>query len=600
MILFRGTMPFIAKESIQAVQKATDIVGLIGEYTKLESRGNDYWGCCPFHNEKTPSFHVEPDKNFYYCFACGAGGDSIKFVMEQEKLSYGDAIEFLAKRAGIQLKYENNYEKPKDDAKIKIAEKYIELYERTASMFHFFLTESPQGKMALEYITKRGLTFETIKKFKLGYSPIDRMWLKKFLLEKNFSDSFLRDSGLFSKKYPDVAFFTNRLMFPIFNRYGQVVAFGGRQLDNNPNSPKYLNSGDLVQYKKGETLYAFNFAKKAVKEMKKIIFCEGYMDCISYHQCGIEYAVAPLGTSLTDEQIHIIRPFVEEVLLSFDSDEAGQKATLRAILMLRKNNITVKVIKLVGGKDPAEIMINFGKEALTKFVESAIIDSNFLLNMLAEKYRIDTPEGKTHACLDFFVYIDALQSDILKEECLEQLCQTFNLKMEAVRRDFQNRKDNRYKSPEKLVQKTQKVEKIKLDAELRSLCAVITDLEEYKILREELVALDFENEYAKELFSVLEKCYNSDDLTLPGILAMCENQSLSNLITATVSRGEYKNNTKKAINDSIKLLKKKSLEKKRDKLMARINRFLPITEDDQKELQRLVAEKMKVDEDLRK
>ena len=171
---------FISKETIEAVQNATDIVSLIGEYTKLEPRGKDYWGCCPFHNEKTPSFHIEPDKRFYYCFSCHAGGDVIKFIMEQEKLSYADAILFLAKRSGVEVKYESGYSQPAPDPKLKLSEEYIDLYERTASMFHYLLTETEQGKPALEYITKRGLSEKTIQKFKLGFAPADRHWLKKF------------------------------------------------------------------------------------------------------------------------------------------------------------------------------------------------------------------------------------------------------------------------------------------------------------------------------------------------------------------------------------------------------------------------------------
>lgn len=365
---------FISSETVDAVVNSADIVSVVGEYTKLVSRGNgDFWGCCPFHGEKTASFHVDSEKKFYHCFGCGAGGNVVKFVEEQEKLSFPEAVEFLAKRFGIPVKYEaGGASRP--DPLVKLREEYIELYERTASMFHYLLTETEQGKFALKYITERGLSMETVKKFKLGYAPSDRSWLKNFLLKKNFSNEFLEKSGLFSRKYPNIAFFSNRLMFPIFNRQGQVVALGGRQLDKNPDSPKYLNSGDLVQYKKGETLYAFNFAKKAIKENKKVIFCEGYMDCIAYHQCGIEFAVAPLGTSLTDEQIKIVRPFADEVLLSFDADGAGQKATMRAILMIRKAGLVAKVIRIEGGKDPAELMQNFGEKILTNAVSGAIID----------------------------------------------------------------------------------------------------------------------------------------------------------------------------------------------------------------------------------
>ena len=539
---------FISQETINAVQNSADIVSIIGEYTKLERRGSDWWGCCPFHNEKTASFHVEPDKKFYYCFGCHAGGDVIKFIMEQEKVSYSDAIATLAKRTGIEIKYTNGTPE-KENPQLKIIEQYTELYERTASMFHYFLLETPQGKSALEYITSRGISLETIKKFKLGFAPIDRKWLKNFLLKKNFSNEFLLNSGLFSKKYSDVAFFSNRLMFPIFNRRGQVVALGGRQLSNDPNSPKYLNSGDLIQYKKGETLYAFNFAKKAIREAKKVIFCEGYMDCIAYHQCGIEYAVAPLGTALTEMQIKIIRPFVEEVLLSFDSDGAGQKATMRAILMLRKENITVRIIQLTGGKDPAEIMQKLGAQVLTNQVSNAILDSDFLLSRLGAEFPIDTPEGKTKASLVYFSYVDALQSDIQKESCLEQLCQAFNLKPEAVKRDFRNRNQARERLNSRQPLQSNQHKELKIDAELRSILVIIANLDKYKAVRTELLEYEFENLSASQLFNILEECFKNESLSLTSILNHCNEPELTNLITKVISLGEFKENNEEKIEE---------------------------------------------------
>lgn len=588
---------FISQETINAVQNSADIVSIIGEYTKLERRGSDWWGCCPFHNEKTASFHVEPDKKFYYCFGCHAGGDVIKFIMEQEKVSYSDAIATLAKRTGIEIKYTNGTPE-KENPQLKIIEQYTELYERTASMFHYFLIETPQGKSALEYITSRGISLETIKKFKLGFAPIDRKWLKNFLLKKNFSNEFLLNSGLFSKKYSDVAFFSNRLMFPIFNRRGQVVALGGRQLSNDPNSPKYLNSGDLIQYKKGETLYAFNFAKKAIREAKKVIFCEGYMDCIAYHQCGIEYAVAPLGTALTEMQIKIIRPFVDEVLLSFDSDGAGQKATMRAILMLRKENITVRIIQLTGGKDPAEIMQKLGPQVLTNQVSNAILDSDFLLSRLGAEFPIDTPEGKTKASLVYFSYVDALQSDIQKESCLEQLCQAFNLKPEAVKRDFRNRNQARERLNSRQPLQSNQHKELKIDAELRSILVIIANLDKYKAVRTELLEYEFENLSASQLFNILEECFKNETLSLTSILNHCNEPELTNLITKVISLGEFKENNEDAIQDSIQMLKRRNLERKRDDIMSRIRKFNVNTSHDQRELEKLLEEKMELDRKL--
>lgn len=588
----------ISQQTIESVQNSSDIVAVVGEYTKLERRsGNDWWGCCPFHNEKTASFHVDGDKKFYYCFGCHAGGDVIKFVMEMEKVSYTDAVRSLAKRAGIEVQYSGG-ELPEHSHDDDVRDQYIDLYERTASLFHYLLTQTDGGKPALAYITGRGLTMDTINKFKLGYAPADRRWLKNFLRKKNFSDEFLNSSGLFSKKYPDTAFFSDRLMFPIFNRRGQCVALGGRII--NGDGPKYLNSGDLIQYKKGETLYAFNFAKNAIREQKRVIFCEGYMDCIAYHQCGITYAVAPLGTALTEDQLKIVRGFADTVLLSFDSDGAGQNATMRAILMCRARGFTVKIIRLSGGKDPAEIMINFGAETLTNEVNSAIFDSDFLLSKLGQEYAVDTPEGKTKASLAFFPYVDSLQSDIQRESCLEQLCQAFNLKPEAVKRDFDNRDQARERLKIRQIIPTDKQSaEIKLNAELRAVLAVIADLDQYKVMRAELTVDDFQDPVAKKLFIILEDCFREQTVSVSSILNHCGDEEMERMITRVISSGEFSQNSSRVVQDSIQLIKRNTLERRRDELMNRIRLFNPVTPSDQQQLNELLAEKMNLDSRLK-
>ena len=592
----------ISQQTIEQVRNSSDIISIVGEYTKLDRRsGNDWWGCCPFHGEKTASFHVDGDKRFYYCFGCHVSGDVIKFIMEMDKLSYVDAITHLAKKGGIHIKYENGNLPSHDNSQTEKINQYIDLYERVASMFHYILMETQQGKNALSYITQRGLTPEILKKFKIGYAPQDRMWLKKFLLSKNFSEEFLASSGLFSKNYKDVSFFSDRLMFPISNRNGQVVAFGGRILGSEtPNSPKYLNSGELIQYKKRETLYAFHLAKNSIRANKKIIFCEGYMDCIAYHMSDIDYAVAPLGTSLTEEQIKMISGFVETVYLSFDSDNAGQKATIRAIYMCRKLDLPVKIIQLQGGKDPAEILLNFGKENLTAQVNSAILDSDYLLNRIGKLYPIDTPEGKIQAALEFFPYIDSLKSEIQKESSLDQLSQAFNLKPEAVRRDFLNRNQARERIKFRSNNESKKENvPITLNAELRGLIAVTADLKQFEILRNSLSENDFKNPHAKQLFRILEGCYQRKTFSEIDILVSCEGTGLAQLITQVISADVYqKEKVTVVIQDTIRLIKKNKIEEQRDELLKRIREFIVATEDDKKLLDNMILQKMELDKQV--
>ncbi len=593
----------ITQESIDEVSQKTDIVRVIGEYVPLTQRGNDWWGCCPFHHEKTASFSVSVEKRFYYCFGCHAGGTVFNFIMEMEKLSFPESVEFLAKRAGVQLRYsDGGYVPEKDDQGAKLKAEYKDLYGRVATMFHYMLTETEAGRFALDYITKRGISTETLEKFKLGYSPADRTWLRGFLEKKNYSAEFLDNSGLFSRKYPATAFFSDRLMFPIFDRKGDVVAMGGRFLRGNADkSPKYLNSGDLIQYKKGSTLYAFNFAKQAIREQKKVIFCEGYMDCIAYHQCGICYAVAPLGTALTDEQIRLVKPFVDTVLLSFDSDGAGQTATKRAILLCRRQDITVKVIRLSGGKDPAEIMLNYGAETLTNEVNAAILDNDYLLSKLLEAYPNTTPENKSKASLAFFAYVDSLQSDIQKEACLEQLCQAYNIDMEAVKKDFINRGQVslRIRNENTAQDNGGSPPRLKTTAELRAvLTAVTEDAGLFQKMRQEISADDFEDPHAKKMFTIMEECCEDGAFSVSGILNRCnESDGLRELILQSVQ--EYSAHAEQSVEDSIRLIKRNALKRRRTEVQERIGRMERSTlPEDQAQLAKLLAQKMDIDKQI--
>lgn len=593
---------FISRDTIERIRQSADIVSIINNYTNLTQKGAQYWGCCPFHNEKTPSFTVDPIKKFYHCFGCGVGGDVVKFVMEMEKLSYPDALSELAKKYNIEIAYEGgSYVPQKQDQDLTTIR---EVYGRITSTFHYFLTQTEQGKAALEYIKGRGLTDETIAKFKLGYAPADRYWLKKFLKEKNYSDAFLEKTGLFSKKYPDLCIFAGRLIFPIFDRKGEAVAFGGRILGDG--EPKYLNSPELAHYHKRETLYAFNFAKNFIHQQKAAILCEGYMDVIAYHQCGVNIAVAPLGTSLTEQQLKILQGFCDTILLSFDSDGAGQKATKRAILMCRQFGLTTKIIRLDGGKDPAEIMIKFGAETLTKQVQNAILDSDYLLSKIKAQYPSESPEDKTKAALAFFPYVDSLQSDIQRESSLDQLAGAFNLKPEAVRKDFNNRSqarsrlESRSKEPEGAINQA-----VKLNAEVRAVLAVLSNPEEYVKMRAELTSDDFEDPLAKDLFIKMEERYKQGNLSFMSVIEQCR-EDVQRLVTAVTASGEFSKKESQSesdfnemidrvVLDSIRLIKRNALERQRKKLNERLRDFVPTTSDDKNYLDALVSEISQLD-----
>lgn len=593
-------MARISRSTIDEVNSKCDIAALVGEYVRLEKRGSEYWGCCPFHNEKTPSFHVVPERKMYHCFGCGVGGSAISFLMEMEKMSFSDAVIALAKKNGIPVEYEEGAAAPQEPESNK-KDLFKDLYTRVAGSFHYCLTSTKEGEKALNYLRGRGVTDEIAEKFLLGYAPADRKWLRKFLKSKSYSDDFLDESGLFSKKYRDISFFSNRLMFPICDKNGKVVAFSGRILEGD--GPKYLNSGDLIQYKKGETLFAFHLAKQSIRKNKAVIICEGNMDVVAYHQAELTWAVAPLGTALTEEQLKILKPFADTIYLSFDNDAAGIKATRRAILMTRKLDFNVRIVMLSGGKDPSEILNEKGKEALTKYIENAILDSDFLLSVLSKEYNIGTPEGKARASLEFFEYIDVLPSDIQKESCLEQLCQTYQLKPEAVKADFENRSsvlkniETTNRQPDQGVVK----QSTKLNAEVRAVLAVISNTGYFNLMRNSLTADDFDDATARDLFISLEECFRDDASESISIMERCSNAALKSLVASAVVSGEYSVNTEQFVKDSIRLIKYNSLCRKRERITNRIRQAAASSDtlENKNALNELISEKMNIDNELK-
>ena len=593
-------MAIISQETIDQVNQSSDIVSVVGEYVQLEQRGASWWGCCPFHSEKTPSFSVTPDRNMYYCFGCHEGGNVVKFVMEMEKMKFPEAVTFLAKKANIEMKFESgggdNLQREVDNTK----DLYIDLYNRVAGSFHYLLVQTAEGKFALDYIRKRGLSMETIEKFKLGYAPQDRFWLKRFLKSKNFGDDFLAKSGLFSEKYPDAAFFSDRLMFPIFDRRGQVVAFSGRFLRGDAEkSPKYINSRDLIQFKKGETLFAFNFAKTAIHSQKKVIICEGQMDCIAYHQCGVQYAVAPGGTALTESQVKIVKGYAKTVYLSLDSDAAGQAATFKAIVLCRSLGLEVRVIRIEGGKDPAEVMNKFGAEKLVEAVEKASADNEYLLSSLSKKYGISTPEGKAAVAMDFFLYVDCIQSEIEKTTNLERLGEFLSVPLDSIKKDF----SNHLRSAKPVQQKRQAepgtgAQVLRKDAEVKLILACITDTKNFAFLRGELTENDFESLSAKELFKILEDCFEQGCLTQEKILACCDNGEYMRIVAEAISSDEFSGDMEKFVKDGVSFIKRRSLEKQRTFLSDEMKKYNTNSSEGQMIVRELFARKLEIDRKL--
>ena len=559
-------MPKITTETIDAVNKQTDLVSLVEQYTHLEKRGYDWWGCCPFHGEKTPSFHVIPDKKMYHCFGCGVTGSTIKFVMEMEKLSFIEAVEALAKRAGIPVVYaEGSYQASSEDT---FKETLLELYERVSGTFHYFLLNTSEGAAALRYLEGRSVSREMIDQFKLGYAPSNRRWLFKFLQTKGYSADFLARSGLFSKNYPEVSFFSGRIMFPICNRHGQPVAFGGRLVEGE--GPKYLNTGDLPQYKKGETLFAFSQAIAQIRKEKTVIFCEGYMDVIAFHQAGFTNAVAPLGTALTEEQVKLIQSFADTVILSFDSDFAGQQATYKAIKLCRLGHLQVRVLRIRDGKDPAEILALKGAESLTELVKNAILDSDYLIQIAVERFDVVSPEGKAQAAAFLFPYIEVLESDIQRESTIHKFSADLGISSKALFTDYLQYDQKQEPAPPVRKVEAQKRIALKMTAELRIVLAAAANPYLFKKMRSELTLDDFEDVAAKDLFIVLEECYRADANTYDSLLAHCSSDVLRQAVSSAIITGEFAENPEKLVYDGIYYIKQNALQRQKELIVRKL------------------------------
>ncbi len=371
---------------LDELRSKNDIETVVSSYVQLRRSGRLLSGLCPFHGEKTPSFYIYPETQSYYCFGCGAGGDVITFIRTAENLSYADAVQLLANRAGMAMP-----EDQVDDGTVALRKRCYAANREAAKFFHTQL-HSDMGKEGLAYFLSRGLQPATIRHFGLGFAPNEWTALTKHLRSLGFRDDELIQFNLARKSKNGGAYdaFRNRVIFPIIDLQGNVVAFGGRVLDDT--KPKYLNSSDTIAYKKSRGVFALNFAKNS--DEKELILCEGYMDVIALHQAGFTNAVAGLGTALTEEQALLLSRYAQQVNICYDSDEAGRKAAEKAVRVFSKINVKIKVLQLSGGKDPDEIIKNHGPEKMRAILSGAMNDTEFQLSRAKENLSLETEDDK--------------------------------------------------------------------------------------------------------------------------------------------------------------------------------------------------------------
>lgn len=454
---------------LQELKMKTDIEDVISTYVTLKRRGATLVGLCPFHNEKTPSFTVYPATQSFYCFGCGAGGDAITFLKKIENLDYLDAVKTLAQRAGLQMPQEGF-----DDSLSKRRRRILEMNREAARFYHSVLL-SPEGKVGYDYYIGRALSAATINHFGLGFAPNQWDALLKHMRAKGYQPAELVDAGLArkgQKGYYDN--FRNRVMTPIIDVRGNVIAFGGRVLDDS--RPKYINTGDTLVYKKTNELFALNFAKDSKEDA--LILCEGYMDVIAMHQAGFTNAVAGCGTALTTEQVRLISRYAKEVILTYDADEAGQKALQKAMTLFDQTDVKVRIPALVGGKDPDEIIRTYGRDKFKGMLEGASNETEFRLLALRRQYNLATTQGKIDfigGALQILATLPPVEQDLYVSRLSEELgVERQNMKVQL--QDLVARQGNRREKREfnRIVQENMRKtarETMATDASLRKLRA---------------------------------------------------------------------------------------------------------------------------------
>lgn len=579
---------YYAEDVIEEVRSRNDIVSVISEYVKLQRKGSSYFGLCPFHNEKSPSFSVSPDKQMYYCFGCGAGGNVFTFIQEYENYSFPEAMKFLAERAGITLpeKEYSQEERRAQDLRTRILN-----VNKMAAKYYYYQLRTENGRQAMEYLKNRRLSDETIRSFGLGYSNKYSNDLYLYLKKQGVSDELLRESGLVNVDERNGMYdkFWNRVIFPIMDVNNRVIGFGGRVMGDG--KPKYLNSPETAVFDKSRNLYGLNVARTARK--KSMLVCEGYMDVISMHQAGFKNSVASLGTALTTQHASLLKRYTDEVILTYDSDGAGIKAALRAIPMLKAAGISTRVLHMNPYKDPDEFIKTLGPEAFQERMDQAENSFLFEISILERDFDMHDPEGKTGFYQAAARKLMEFDQELERENYIQAVAERYQISFDSLRK-MVNREAMRGAVPrrerEEVVRPQKKREKE--DGKKTSQRLLLTWLIEQKGLYEKISAYispeDFTDPLYREVAEKLFEQLKTGEVNPARILSAYEDaeqqREVAALFNATV-RVETKTELEKALNETILRVLRGSIE----------YRTAHLDPADMAGLQKIVADKRRVE-----
>ena len=555
---------YYSEDLVEEIRLKNDIVDVISGYVKLQKKGSSYFGLCPFHNEKSPSFSVSRSKQMYYCFGCGAGGNVFTFIMEYENFTFTEALKFLAQRAGVELPEIEYSNEAKEKANLKAT--ILEINKIAAKYFYAQL-KTEKGKTAHTYLTKRGLTEETITAFGLGYSNIYSNDLYKYLKTKGYSDDLLLKAGLIgiSEKNGVYDKFWNRVMFPIMDANNRVIGFGGRVMGEG--EPKYLNSPETEVFDKSRNLYGLNRARASRKNY--FLLCEGYMDVIALHQAGFTNAVASLGTAFTSGHASLMKRYVNEVYLTFDSDGAGTKAALRAMPILRGAGMSIKVIRMSPHKDPDEFIKHLGVEAFEERIKNAQNWFMFMIEVMEQEYNLSSPDGRTDFYNAVAKRLTEFEDNLERNNYIEAVAEKYHIPIDDMRQKvakmaIQAGQATPVTKPKQATGK----EKNKADGNTQSQKILLTWIIENNNIFAQIKKYITPNDFTKELYrtvaQLLYEQYETGEINPAKVMNHFsdeeEHREVASLFHTRIQKLETKAEQEKALKETIIRVKTHSVE----------------------------------------
>ena len=565
-----------SEEIIEQVRQNNDIVDIISQYVHLTRKGRNYFGLCPFHNEKSPSFSVSPERQIFHCFGCGVGGNIYTFLMKIEGIGFKDAIEQLAEKANIQLP---RIENPEEDRKEELKAKIYKINQFTAEFYHQNLYK-PTAKNAQEYVKKRKLTQNTLETFKIGFSgKYDELY--KSLKNQGFGEKEILESGLVIKndRGQFIDMYRNRFMIPICDVRGRVIAFGGRVLDDS--KPKYINSPENVVYSKGRHLFGLNVAKKDCS--KKLLIVEGYMDAISLYQRGITNVVAALGTALTEQQGWLLRKSTEQVILGFDADGAGQTAVARSMEILQKMGCDMRVLQIEGAKDPDEFVLKFGEGRFKLAMDNAISLVEFKVKNLSKNINLENASDKIKFLNEIAKILAKVDNTMEREIYIDKIASNYQISKEAIYAEVNkliytsSKTENLLQSKtvkNPVVKKNEKEEKdVDIDLKRRedTIIALLLDANEkiFQKIKEKITPQDFKDETNKKIAIKLYKELENQDVNVNKLIDEFDEQT-QNHITKVMATDYGIENIEKAVDDILSKYERERLENKKTHILKEL------------------------------